>query len=77
MNPDWHDGEVVSFAAPLWLGAAAVVFFAIVGITSALNAFSPAPPCRCECCACDAGPPPDPLDEHSTIVIPSPFPERR
>jgi hypothetical protein len=34
-------------------------------------------PCRCQCCVCDAGPPPEPLDEHSTILIPSPLPERQ
>ena len=76
-RPDWQDGEVVSFAAPLWILAGVVLVFAIVGVTSTLNSLSPPPPCRCDCCACDAGPPPDPIDEYSTIVVPSPFPEKQ
>ena len=58
--------------------ATAVAALSITGAVVALNAVTlPPAECRCDYCACDAGPPPDPLDEHSTIVIPSPFPERQ
>jgi hypothetical protein len=67
-------GAVVVFTV---LACATCPVFLIISAIVDPDGWKSPQPCRCQCCVCDAGPPPEPLDEHSTILIPSPLPERQ